>query len=743
MRPGATVTTTETKRHLTPVKGVLVPEKEPVRERLQRAWRKTEGARADGLEHLKYALWKLWRWIKMFIKMVLWYSWTVGIWRAIGDFAKWAYDYDSAALKAHHRRKTTETKEALAVSSDRRKDLRAHFLVVMAVLLPVLFPILAWVAPIQLSWISAFVVFCWVVKLIPGKEFWEFIVAAAVAGVVRWQMPKYLAMIPVPPVWSFVVVGLALLGFLGWYGRPKDKPILKGDVGARAEEKLSPDLIMRALTSLGHSKMSEKTQQDPRTAIQPWTDLTRNGPGVEGDFVLPSGVAASFVSGKREEFAGALRRPLGCVWPSVGDMHPSHLVVFITKRPMVDCEQDPWPLLKLTEVDSFHPLPQFTDQRGKWLDVNLAYASMVIGAVPRIGKTYVVRQILLSQGKDLRTKVAAIDGKGTGDLGPIALFADFYSRGDSEEELERVLAYLRSVKAEVRRRADVIDGLPREEAPQSKVDSRLASIRKLRLEPIVIGIDETQTYFEEAPEAMRKEFVELVTYLVKKGPALGVRVILATQQVTAKTIPTSISNNAVVRFCMKVEGGYDPNDRILGTGAYKRGIDANMFDQGDIGIGYLKAEGIPAKIVRSVWGLDGVEAEKLALQIRQARIEADRLTGQAVGEEMEREADQVSLLDELREMFGETTQKMSLAGIGGRLADRHPGLYGELTNSTTGALLRDLGLEPKPVRVDGVVEKGLERKQVFEAIATATIGPDEDGDGVVIDLPKRNRPREA
>jgi S-DNA-T family DNA segregation ATPase FtsK/SpoIIIE len=212
----------------------------------------------------------------------------------------------------------------------------------------------------------------------------------------------------------------------------------------------------------------------------------------------------------------------------------------------------------------------------------------------------------------------------------------------------------------VQRRADVIDGLTREEAPESKVDDRLASKRSLHLEPVVVGIDETQTYFEEAPEKLRNEFVELVTYLVKKGPALGVIVILATQQVTAETIPTSISNNAVIRFCMKVEGGFQPNDQILGTGAYSRGVDANMLDIDDEGIGYLKAEGTKPRIVRSVWGLDAVASERIALRARQLRVDAGMLVGQAAGDELEREADQVNLLAELRDIFGART-----LGVGG------------------------------------------------------------------------------
>jgi hypothetical protein len=48
------------------------------------------------------------------------------------------------------------------------------------------------------------------------------------------------------------------------------------------------------------------------------------------------------------------------------------------------------------------------------------------------------------------------------------------------------------------------------------------------------------------------------------------------------------------------------------------------------------------------------------------------LVGQAAGDELEREADQVNLLTELRDIFGVSTQKMTLAGVGAALADRFP-----------------------------------------------------------------------
>lgn len=414
-----------------------------VSKRVTQAWRHTDTIRGETRDRVVYGWYLLRRNIRLTLKLMFVYSWR-GACRGVRDFARWVYDYDSAALKHHYAGKL-EVKDFGTAHSARRHTLRAHGLVIMAVGLPVLFPVLAWVAPVWLGWIAAFVVFCWVVKLIPGKDISEFFIAATIAGLVGWLLPGYLEMIPVPPVWVFVAIGVPLLIWLGYLGRPMDKPVLSGAVAAATEPPLGAPMVIRALTSLGNSKMSPKTQMDPATQITLWTDLHREGPGVIGDFVLPEGVPASFVVGKREEFAAALRRPLGCCWPSVGDKHPGHLVVFITRKPMSQAEQEPWPLLKRGEVNIFHSFPAFTDQKNQWVGLTLAYASMIVGAVPRMGKTFVVRELLLASGLDKRVRVAAIDGKGTGDLSACALYADFYSRGDREEELHRVRDYLRGL----------------------------------------------------------------------------------------------------------------------------------------------------------------------------------------------------------------------------------------------------------------------------------------------------------
>lgn len=638
------------------------------------------------------------------VALLVFYS-PRGLGRVVAALSRYLYDFDSAKVRAHHA-SNTETPEYRVAQSIRKANLKARWMVAGTLAVTLAGPVLAWTFPRVLAVIVGLALFVWIIKIIPGRGLGEIVVAAVVGTASALFLPMALTLLPRPPAWTLWAALSVVVLSLGWIGRPREKALVKSPtVTGGIVEPLKAPVVMAALCTLGHSKMTEKTQADPKTAIRLLADPHRHGPGVQIDLELPPGVPAAYVMGKRESFAAALRRELGTVWPAVGTRHPGHLALFVSDQPMNAATQRPWPLLKSGEVDLFKPFPAFTDQKGEWQDLTLAYANVIIGAVPRAGKTFTVRELLLCAGLDLRAKVYAIDGKGTGDLSACALFAHFYSVGDEPEEVDRVLDAMRGLVAEMRRRTRVIREMNREDAPESKVTSDLAN--RPGLEPIVVGIDETQTYFEEAPKAKRDELAALVTQLVKKGPAMGIIVILATQTVNKDTIPTGISNNAVIRFCLKMEN-YETNDRVLGTGAYKRGIDATMFAQEDVGIGYLKAEGQVARIVRSVWGLDAVASEKVALRARQLRKAVGRLTGMAAGEEMETEARQRQLLDDVAKVFANQGRPdaMHLADIAIGLASLEPGVYGHADNVALAKMLRSAG-----ARVDTVYVAGKPREE--------------------------------
>jgi DNA segregation ATPase FtsK/SpoIIIE, S-DNA-T family len=692
-------------------------------------------------------------WLKMAVKLMLVYSWR-GAWRVTRRLSRWVYDYDSAAVRHHHATgfAIPETKEYVAAQRERRANLRARWIVIMTLALPLLFPLLAWFVPTYLAWLVALLVFIWVCKLIPGKDIQEYFIAAAIAGAAGWAGMVFYPRIPQPD-WAspITIAGLAGLGIgallaLGFVGRNADKPILKNTtLGENILPKPTAPMITAALCALGNSKMKEPD------LIGLIIDGVRNGPGWNFHFLLPQGVTASWVMERREELAGSMRFPMGCVWPSVGTRNPAHLVLDITDEDLKDADQDPWPLLRAERVDLSKPQPTGTNQKGDWVTVSLAYASAIIGAVPRVGKTFWLRQLLITAGLDPNARVYAIDGKGTGDLSPCALFAHRYLRGvrsTRPELIEKVRSMVSELRHEMDRRADIIDSLSHEECPESKVTGDLIKTRPdLKLGWIVVGIDETQMIFgygdkaNKEHKAIRDELRAGITELVKLGPALGIIVILATQDVVEETIPNQISRMAVIRMCMKVED-YLPNDRILGAGSHKRGITGAMFSQEDIGIGWLKSEGATPQIVRTVWGLDKPACEPLAARGRALRIAAGTLTGDAAGEEMAEEERQIDMLIDCREvMDNPPVPTMHLETLREALSLLRPGVYGNLDNMALGAMLREAGV---PVRTvwsrqlskDG---KGVKR-QWLDIAATDDLDPDRDDDeggGEVIDLTER------
>jgi DNA segregation ATPase FtsK/SpoIIIE, S-DNA-T family len=591
-----------------------------------------------------------------------------GLWRALSRLVHIVFDVEARPLRLNHIDRQ-ESKEFIALERLRRDKVRNR-LIVAAVL--------------------GFIV-----------------VVTAIVGL--WLLPD----------WVQYAAMTALVLILGWVGRPIDKPIAKpATVLAGAPGPLKAPFVMEALCSLGIGGM--RSPDD----IGLLFDVARVGGGYQVDLELPRGVAAEAVLDKRPQLSAALRRELGTVWPSVGKRHSGHLSLFVGDQPMNAAKQNPWPLLKAGQVNVFQPAPFATDQQNRWVNVTLAYTSWIIGAQPRLGKTFAVRELLLLAGLDPRTKVAAIDLKGTGDLAPCALYADFYSVGDEPEDIDAQLDYMRGLRQEMRRRAKVIRELPHEEAPENKVTDVLANRKELGLEPIVVGADEVQVWFQHEDKAVKDEFTAICTDLTKRGPALGVWLILATQRPSAKAIPAEISDNAIMRFALKVQGQV-ANDMILGTSSYQAGVRATLFSFEDRGIGILKGDGADPVICRTVNGLDAPTAERVAARARQARQVAGRLTGHAAGEEMEREREQVDLLDDLRQVV--TTPAVHLVDLVALLANLRPGVYGHLDVNALGAMLRSVGIVPGTVwdgskGRDKASGKGVQAEWLASVSATAQIG---------------------
>lgn len=514
-----------------------------------------------------------------------------------------------------------------------------------------------------------------------------------------------------PLLW--IPAGLAAVPVLAWIGRPDDKPIVTSAVVPAAVERLSFEVIVRALGVLGIAEMNKALREDAAKAIVTLDGPMRDGPGWLWRGDLPPGVTAGQVSEKREELASGLRRPLGCVWPETDHKrHPGALNLFVADEDMTTAEQPPWPLARRGAANMFKPAVFAFDPRGRAVTITLMFVSIIIGSIPRMGKTFLLRLLLLIAALDVRSELHMYDLKGTGDLAPLRQVAHRYRAGDDPEDIEYMVADFRALQAEMRRRTKLIRKIADEQperCPENKITEELANDKSLRLGPIVAAIDECQIAFEHPVHGGEMESIS--TDLVKRGPALGILLILATQRPDAKSIPTGISANAVLRMCLKVMGQLE-NDMVLSTSAYKNGIRSTQFSFDEKGVLYFAGEGFRPRIVRSQY-IDGPAAKVIAARARVMRQSAGRLTGYALGDEQDQEVR--SFAEDVLMIFGDD-DKLWFETIAERLRGGLPSAYADITPMAVGSQLRALGVAAKKVREPGREPRaGCERASVAAA----------------------------
>jgi len=516
-------------------------------------------------------------------------------------------------------------------------------------------------------------------------------------------------------LWAFAAGGVLTLGY---FGQQPDAPVIGPAVMRTELQKLTGTIVLRALESIGNPRITAAVKKGgDMNGMRFTSEITRDGPGYRADLDLPYGVTPEDVMEERQALASGLRRKLGCVWPSGDpDEHEGRLILWVGDKPMNETTKPPWPLLKDGQVDLFKPVVFGNDQRMRDIVVTLMFASVVIGSIPRMGKTFLLRLLMLIAALDPRAELYGFDFKGTGDLGPLEPVMHRYRSGEDDEDLLYVLHALRELKEELRRRAKVIRHLPKSRCPESKVTPALASDKSLGLHPIVVGFDECQVPFEH--EKYGAELESICTDIAKRGPALGIVGMFATQRPDAKSLPPGISANAVLRFCLKVMG-HTANDMVLGTGAYKAGIRATMFSRSDRGICWMSGEGDDPLIVASAF-VDGPAAELVVARARQLREEYGNVTGHALGQGPSASRG-MDVLGDVLKVFGPDEEQLWCERIAARLTHSWPDVYGEWTTASVAPSLKPWGVTTADVWATGDDGKGTTKRGIKRADVAAAV----------------------
>ncbi|MEV0758017.1 cell division protein FtsK [Streptosporangium sp. NPDC050280] len=473
-----------------------------------------------------------------------------------------------------------------------------------------------------------------------------------------------VATAPTVAQWAALAVALAVLGVIG---RPADRPLIDRAVLPTRVEKLTSDIVVRALTALGVSGLNAKADVN---FVAP---ITREGPGWRADVDLPYGVTVTDVMDKRERLASALRRPLGCIWPE-GDssIHEGRLILWVGDKDLSKTLVKS-PLEKASSHDVFKGVPFGNDPRGRLVTVPIIEHNILIGSQPGQGKTASVRELAAGLVLDISTEPWFHELKGTGDLDPYEQVCHRYVSGIDDAAIAYAADSLALLRKEVMRRAAALKALPADLCPDRKVTRQIADKRSLGLHPLVAIFDECQNLFAH-PEYGAKAG-EDAEFIIKLGRALGVVLILATQRPDKDSLPTGISANVSIRFCLRVAGQLE-NDMILGTSAYKNGIRATVFQpKADAGTGYLVGATPMAKVVKAAY-LDTPATQRIADRAHALRAAAGVLSGHATGQQPEASAPAYDLLADIAAVLAAGEAKIWNEVVVDRLAELRPEVYG-------------------------------------------------------------------
>ncbi|MBM7814383.1 S-DNA-T family DNA segregation ATPase FtsK/SpoIIIE [Saccharothrix algeriensis] len=318
------------------------------------------------------------------------------------------------------------------------------------------------------------------------------------------------------------------------------------------------------------------------------------------------------------------------------------------------------PLLDVERWDAWRPVPFGRDARGRRVDLPLVWTSLLVGAIPRQGKTFAARLAAAGLVLDPYARLYVFDGKGGKDWDAVEQLAYRYVCGDELHHAYAVRDHLVGLVAEVQSRYARMATVDDEVCPESKITPALSRDVDLGMPITAVVIDEVQVYLENPTREQvggRKTtlgayIADLLTYLVRKGPAAGVVVILATQRPDSNTIPSRLRAVLGSRFALRVMDWRDSNI-VLGEQMNTRGFDASTLLPSHKGVGILRPDGetdagadLVAMTVRTYY-MPNTDWRVICDRGRALREAAGTLAGHAIGDDTARPVDSSAVVQVL------------------------------------------------------------------------------------------------
>ncbi|WP_435601195.1 cell division protein FtsK [Streptomyces sp. C10-9-1] len=521
------------------------------------------------------------------------------------------------------------------------------------------------------------------------------------------------------PTWLLALCIVTLTTGFGLGGTPADKLLIDRAKVTFRKRKLSSDIVIRA------HEAAKLTTKDQTIAFP--RPIGRDGDGWRVVVDLPYGMTFEDALKAHTRLASGMDIAPTQLFMDKDETSGRRVSYWIADRDPLAVPSGKTPLLGATRVDFWKPFPWGVDERGNPVMATMLWLSLLVGAVPRQGKTFSARTIALAAALDPDVRLIVFDGKASPDWRSFAKVAHRIGFGivprDGFDPVMHLVNALMELKADVEDRYHRLSELPLHICPEGKLTPEISRDRKLNMPLTLVVVDEVQEYLQHPTHG--KTILDLLVYLARVAPAVGVSVMNSTQKPDDTACPSVLRDQHQARFSLRV-GSYHVSEVVLGAGSYGEGLDASKLLKSHKGVGLLKGMTDDSGIVRTYLAT-GRDADTILERARALREDEGTLSGDAVGEtNATRSADAV--LDDTAAVLGRSEDKVWSETVVDRLAEFAPAVYGEWAELEGRAKADQLAAALKPYGIStgqvwgktedgkGANRRGIERQHIIDAV---------------------------
>jgi hypothetical protein len=426
--------------------------------------------------------------------------------------------------------------------------------------------------------------------------------------------------------------------------------------------------------------------------------VTRAGAAWEAVAELPPGTTYKAATKKRGELAAAIGVDEVQVAVDPVRGHNGRVRIWCADEDPMQGERVENPLAGRTRPFSVWRDRVFAgrDARGREVSFSLVERSYLIGGEPGGGKSVASNNILGAVSCDPTVRLFLADGKFGFDLAAYEPLAEHVVTQPGHIPM---MAMLETVRAEMGRRYALLRKIG-----TTKVTEEVA--RKYDLHPIVLHIDEIQTWSASGVSSEEREFIVALSDIVGRGRAAAIITGAVTQRPAAEVVPTRLRDILSIRWALRCTTP-TASDTILGAGRATSGYSAAMFTADQRGAGFLLAEGASPVQLRSAF-MTEQETQRVTRRAHEWRREAGTLPATA-------DRPEVRLLTAVLEAMGATPKGSHTADLLPALAAVDAAYEGWDAARLSGAL-RPLGVAPVQLDIGGRNRNGYRRGDVQAAL---------------------------